>query len=357
MRHQEPLLNGPLRRCSALPRKAGDGNVSEWKACLAPHATTTTHDFTITAACVGCSPASSASISHVAFGEGARPASARLVPACVGVPCGAAARRLWWSALTLACASGPLPAPLLSPLVASASLCRCLCRCRLCGHPLPVSVHAPLLRFFCACLHLRLRVHSVVLRRSEQHGPPGPCATAYPDKRRIESRLVCASPHVPRAHVATGRECGKAHAIENTPLKRHLGGVVLFGGMRGWLLRCDKLMHTMSRNISRDMILKGKYDNMRIHGIHGNMNGDLAWSTLKAALATNNDSDLSAFAGHVHALLAAVLACTRPAQGPSTGPQHRAPAHALAPLHRGRRTNQSVCAPARPLLPPNVADA
>ena len=127
--------------------------------------------------------------------------------------------------------------------------------------------------------------------------------------------------------------------------------------MRGWLLRCDKLMHTMSRNISRDMILKGKYDNMRIHGIHGNMNGDLAWSTLKAALATNNDSDLSAFAGHVHALLAAVLACTRPAQGPSTGPQHRAPAHALAPLHRGRRTNQSVCAPARPLLPPNVADA
>jgi hypothetical protein len=31
------------------------------------------------------------------------------------------------------------------------------------------------------------------------------------------------------------------------------------------------LMHTFSRNISRDAILGGKYANLRLHGISGNM--------------------------------------------------------------------------------------
>jgi hypothetical protein len=57
------------------------------------------------------------------------------------------------------------------------------------------------------------------------------------------------------------------------------------------------LAHTMSRNISRDAILAGKYSNIRIHGMSGNMNPTQPWSTLKAAIATNNDSDMSLFGG------------------------------------------------------------
>jgi sialate O-acetylesterase len=55
------------------------------------------------------------------------------------------------------------------------------------------------------------------------------------------------------------------------------------------------LMHTFSRNISRDAILGGKYANLRIHGISGNMNPDQPWSTLKDMISTNADSDNSAF--------------------------------------------------------------
>lgn len=57
------------------------------------------------------------------------------------------------------------------------------------------------------------------------------------------------------------------------------------------------LAHTMSRNISRDAILKGKYSNIRIHGLSGNMNPTQPWSTLKDAIATNPDSDRSLFGG------------------------------------------------------------
>ena len=55
------------------------------------------------------------------------------------------------------------------------------------------------------------------------------------------------------------------------------------------------LMHTLSRNVSRDAILLGKYSNIRIHGISGNMNPEQPWTTLADALTTNNDSDLSNF--------------------------------------------------------------
>ena len=45
------------------------------------------------------------------------------------------------------------------------------------------------------------------------------------------------------------------------------------------------VQHTFSRNISMEAILAGKYDNIRIHGIAGNMNPDLDWTTLKNAVA------------------------------------------------------------------------
>ena len=45
------------------------------------------------------------------------------------------------------------------------------------------------------------------------------------------------------------------------------------------------LMFTFSRNISRDAILAGKYSNIRIHGMAGNMNPEQPWSTLKDALS------------------------------------------------------------------------
>eukprot|EP00937_MAST-01D_sp_MAST-1D-sp2_P001167 g1167.t1 len=56
------------------------------------------------------------------------------------------------------------------------------------------------------------------------------------------------------------------------------------------------LMHTLTRNASRDAVLKaGKYGNIRIHGMSGNMNPTQPWATLEAALGTADDSDKSAF--------------------------------------------------------------
>lgn len=60
------------------------------------------------------------------------------------------------------------------------------------------------------------------------------------------------------------------------------------------------LLHTYSRNETRDAIKSGKYANIRIHGLAGNMNVDQPWATLKQALAqpatpgaTGGDSDSS----------------------------------------------------------------
>ena len=46
------------------------------------------------------------------------------------------------------------------------------------------------------------------------------------------------------------------------------------------------VMHSYSRNISRDAILAGKYANIRIHGLEGNMNPFQPWATLKQAIAS-----------------------------------------------------------------------
>jgi sialate O-acetylesterase len=45
------------------------------------------------------------------------------------------------------------------------------------------------------------------------------------------------------------------------------------------------LGHTMSRNISADAIRAGKYKNLRIHGMSGNMNPYQNWSTVSDAVA------------------------------------------------------------------------
>ena len=64
------------------------------------------------------------------------------------------------------------------------------------------------------------------------------------------------------------------------------------------------LLHSYSRNETRDAVLAGKYANIRIQGLAGNMNSDQPWATLKQALAqrscgghggckTGTDSDSS----------------------------------------------------------------
>ena len=63
------------------------------------------------------------------------------------------------------------------------------------------------------------------------------------------------------------------------------------------------LLHSYSRNETRDAVLAGNYSNIRIHGLAGNMNSDQPWATLKQALVqrsckgksckTGTDSDFS----------------------------------------------------------------
>ncbi len=75
------------------------------------------------------------------------------------------------------------------------------------------------------------------------------------------------------------------------------GDVWYCGGQSNMAL---PLAHTLSRNVSRDAIMKGKYSNIRIHGMAGNMNPFQAWATLKDALAdrhTDGDSDSSKLMG------------------------------------------------------------
>lgn len=61
--------------------------------------------------------------------------------------------------------------------------------------------------------------------------------------------------------------------------------------------RCRALpmVHTLSRNKSAAAIKSGSYANLRIYGISGNMNPDMPWTTLKAALESNPDQDSSLF--------------------------------------------------------------
>ncbi|KAL1496899.1 hypothetical protein AB1Y20_014479 [Prymnesium parvum] len=53
------------------------------------------------------------------------------------------------------------------------------------------------------------------------------------------------------------------------------------------------LANTLSRNISRDAIRRGKYSQIRIHGMSGNMNPQQPWATLASALASSPDPEHS----------------------------------------------------------------
>jgi hypothetical protein len=58
------------------------------------------------------------------------------------------------------------------------------------------------------------------------------------------------------------------------------------------------ILHTFHRNISMDAILAGKYSNIRIHGLAGNMNSDLAWTTLQNAVANTSASTTTEWCVH-----------------------------------------------------------
>jgi hypothetical protein len=99
---------------------------------------------------------------------------------------------------------------------------------------------------------------------------------------------------------ATCTGCGSSNASAVATLHGVVFGDVWYcGGQSNMAL---PLTHTLSRNISRDAVLAGKYGNIRIHGIKGNMNPDQPWSSLKDALVTTKgaDSDHSPMMGYVH---------------------------------------------------------
>ena len=52
--------------------------------------------------------------------------------------------------------------------------------------------------------------------------------------------------------------------------------------------RCLPLEHTNHRNTSMNAALAGHYTNIRIHGMHSNMNPAQPWSTVKAAIAAKS---------------------------------------------------------------------
>ena len=55
------------------------------------------------------------------------------------------------------------------------------------------------------------------------------------------------------------------------------------------------VLHTFSRNKSRDLVQSGKGPDIRIHGLRGNMNKDQVWSTAAAACEGDTCSDLFSF--------------------------------------------------------------
>ena len=55
------------------------------------------------------------------------------------------------------------------------------------------------------------------------------------------------------------------------------------------------VLHTFSRNKSRDLVQSGKGPDIRIHGLKGNMNKDQVWSTAAAACEGDTCSDLFTF--------------------------------------------------------------
>lgn len=104
---------------------------------------------------------------------------------------------------------------------------------------------------------------------------------------------ACLQPHDVGGMVTITATCtGCTNSTPASITNVTFGDVWYCGGQSNMAL---PLQHTFSRNISRDNILAGQLSNIRIHGISGNMNPNLAWTTLKDAIMSKNDSDLSLF--------------------------------------------------------------
>ena len=93
----------------------------------------------------------------------------------------------------------------------------------------------------------------------------------------------CLAPHPAGGDFTVTATCtGCTNTTTATLEHVTFGDVWYCGGQSNMAL---PLSHTLSRNISRDAIAGGKYGNLRIHGMAGNMNPFQPWATLKAALA------------------------------------------------------------------------
>ena len=96
---------------------------------------------------------------------------------------------------------------------------------------------------------------------------------------------ACLKPHTTGGNFTLTATCtGCTNSTPATLRDVTFGDVWFCGGQSNMAL---PLVHTLTRNTSRDAILAGKYGNLRIHGISGNMNPTQPWTTLRDALATD----------------------------------------------------------------------
>lgn len=105
---------------------------------------------------------------------------------------------------------------------------------------------------------------------------------------------ACLPPHAAGGDYNVSARC-EGCTVPGVATLEHVtfGDVWYCGGQSNMAL---KMLHTFSRNVSRDKVLAGAYANIRIHGLHSNqLNPTQPWSTLRDALATAPDSDKSNF--------------------------------------------------------------
>ena len=107
-------------------------------------------------------------------------------------------------------------------------------------------------------------------------------------------RAADATPHAAGGDYNVSARCEGCTVPGEATLEHVTFGDVWYcGGQSNMAL---KMLHTFSRNVSRDKVLAGAYANIRIHGMHSNqLNPTQPWSTLRDALATDPDSEKSNF--------------------------------------------------------------
>jgi hypothetical protein len=100
---------------------------------------------------------------------------------------------------------------------------------------------------------------------------------------------ACLEPHAAGGEVKLIATCtGCYNTTAATISQVTFGDVWYCGGQSNMAL---PLVHSYTRNASRDDILAGSYANMRIHGMESNMNPFQPWQTLKQALASDQGGD------------------------------------------------------------------